>query len=97
MNISFPSHNTPVALPTASTAPSAAAGKSREVPSGFTVTEAHVSDLDATEVVPDSALRRDDPLGRLVSAAFSLPPPPMPAFPDADDPPIPPGLAEVRV
>ena len=28
--------------------------------------------------VPDSALRRDDDLGKLISAAFSLPPPPMP-------------------
>ena len=30
--------------------------------------------------VPDSALTRDDELGRLVSAAFSLPPPAMPEF-----------------
>ena len=30
--------------------------------------------------VPDTALLRDDALGRIVSAAFSLPPPPMPAF-----------------
>lgn len=28
--------------------------------------------------VPDSALSRDDDLGRLVSAAFNLPPPPFP-------------------
>ena len=97
MNISFPSLNTPTTIPAASTPPSGGAPKPREAASGFTVTEAHVPDLDATEIVPDSALRRDDPLGRLVSAAFSLPPPPMPAFPDAGDPPIPPGLAEVRV
>lgn len=32
--------------------------------------------------VPDEALSRDDALGRLVNAAFSLPPPPMPAFTD---------------
>ena len=30
--------------------------------------------------VPAEALVRDDDLGRLVSAAFNLPPPPMPAF-----------------
>lgn len=30
--------------------------------------------------VPDAALSRDDELGRLVSAAFNLPTPPMPEF-----------------
>ena len=30
--------------------------------------------------VPDAALGRDDALGKLVNAAFSLPPPPMPTF-----------------
>jgi len=30
--------------------------------------------------VPDTALLRDDALGKLVSAAFNLPPPPMPSF-----------------
>ena len=30
--------------------------------------------------IPDVALSRDDALGRLVGAAFNLPPPPMPAF-----------------
>jgi len=30
--------------------------------------------------VPDSALSRDDALGRLVAAAFNFPPPPMPVF-----------------
>lgn len=35
------------------------------------------------EEIPDSALRRDDDLGKLFSAAFTLPPPPMPAFGDA--------------
>lgn len=30
--------------------------------------------------VPDTALQRDDALGKFVSAVFSLPPPPMPAF-----------------
>ena len=32
--------------------------------------------------VPDVALSRDDAIGRLVTAAFNLPPPPMPAFAD---------------
>lgn len=30
--------------------------------------------------VPDSALARDDALGKLMQTAFNLPPPPMPAF-----------------
>ena len=32
--------------------------------------------------VPESALTRDDDLGRLVDRAFSFPPPPMPEFID---------------
>ena len=32
--------------------------------------------------VPDAALSRDDAIGKLVNAAFNLPPPPMPAFSD---------------
>lgn len=34
--------------------------------------------------VPESALKRDDELGRLVSRAFNLPPPPMPDFAQLD-------------
>jgi len=30
--------------------------------------------------IPESELSRDDDLGKLVSAAFNLPPPPMPDF-----------------
>lgn len=30
--------------------------------------------------VPDAELTRDDDLGKLMKAAFNLPPPPMPAF-----------------
>ena len=30
--------------------------------------------------IPDTALQRDDALGKLVSAAFNFPPPPMPVF-----------------
>ena len=32
--------------------------------------------------VPEAELKRDDALGNLVNSAFSLPPPPMPAFAD---------------
>ena len=32
--------------------------------------------------VPDAALSRDDALGKLVLAAFNMPPPPMPTFAD---------------
>ena len=32
--------------------------------------------------VPESALRRDDEIGKLVSTAFNLAPPPMPDFAD---------------
>ena len=42
-----------------------------------------LSDLPSAEPVADvpaSALTRDDDLGKLVGAAFNLPPPPMPAF-----------------
>ena len=48
------------------------------------ITEARADALEgagAVEEVPASALRRDDALGRLLSAAFALPAPPMPAFP----------------
>ena len=48
--------------------------------------EVKASQLDALEKseplaeVPDAALSRDDELGKLVSTAFNLPPPPMPNF-----------------
>jgi len=34
----------------------------------------------AAATMPDDVLSRDDALGRLVSAAFNLPPPPAPPF-----------------
>lgn len=43
---------------------------------GLTVSEG--MNASAVESVPDSALDRDDLLGRLVNAAFNLPPPPIP-------------------
>ena len=39
-----------------------------------------VKDSEPVSEVPESALMRDDELGKLVSAAFSLPAPPMPSF-----------------
>ena len=44
---------------------------------GLTISEG--LEPDAVESIPDSALDRNDPLGRPVGAAFNLPAPPMPA------------------
>lgn len=47
----------------------------------FTITKAAASPEDVeAATIPESALSRDDDLGKLVSAAFNLPPPPMPNF-----------------
>ena len=81
MDISFTPNRTAV-HPPAGTGPSApaAAARSADCPA-LVVTDARADALDATEAVPESALRRDDALGRLFSAAFAFPAPPMPAFP----------------
>ena len=84
MDISVNKHPLPLTTPTPLGSQSAA-----EVSKGLSrpdliITEAQpnpLSRLDAAEPVPDSALQRDDPLGKLLSTAFNLPPPPMPAFP----------------
>lgn len=81
MDISFNPRSTPVAPPPATPRTDAASAKEAGRPA-LTVTSARVSGDESVEAVPDSALRRDDALGRLFSAAFSLPPPPMPAFPE---------------
>ena len=48
---------------------------------GLTVTQAPAAPEDiAAAGIPESALTRDDDLGRLVSSAFALPAPPMPDF-----------------
>ncbi len=39
-----------------------------------------VSGGEPVAEIPNDAISRDDALGKLVSSAFSLPPPPMPAF-----------------
>jgi hypothetical protein len=41
---------------------------------------ASIASGEPVDTVPDAALRRDDALGKLVSAAFCLPAPPMPDF-----------------
>lgn len=41
-----------------------------------------VSSVEPVFDVPDSALSRDDALGKLVTAAFNFQPPPMPSFTD---------------
>ena len=48
-----------------------------------TFTQCQPSGIASSEPVadvPDAALDRDDALGKLMSAAFNLPPPPMPSF-----------------
>ncbi len=59
-------------------------GAGRETKGAVTITNAPIGISSAEPVidVPDSALSRDDALGKLVSAAFNLQPPPMPAFTD---------------
>lgn len=41
-----------------------------------------LSSAEPTAEITADALSRDDDLGKLVNAAFSLPAPPMPAFPE---------------
>ena len=81
MDISFNPRSTPVTAPAETPHADAASAQEAGRPA-LTVSEARVSGAEALETVPESALRRDDALGRLFSAAFSLPPPPMPAFPE---------------
>ncbi len=56
--------------------------KKTEVSSrGLTITEGTASAEDVQAAgIPEAALSRDDALGKLMSQAFSLPPPPMPNF-----------------
>ncbi len=50
-------------------------------PTPLTVTEQTATPEDiAAAAISDAALTRDDALGKLVSSAFALPPPPMPNF-----------------
>ena len=80
INSRHPSVTDPATLQGASPAEAA---KEKSKPA-LVITEARadsVSGLDATEEIPDAELRRDDALGKLFSAVFTLPAPPMPAFP----------------
>ena len=84
MDISINSRHPSVTDPaTLKTAPAAEAAKGPDRPA-LVVTEARsdsISGLDAAEEISDAALRRDDALGKLFSAVFTLPAPPMPVFP----------------
>ena len=84
MDISINSRHPSVTDPaTFQKAPATEAAKGSDRPA-LVVTEARadsVSGLDAAEEVPETALRRDDALGRLMASVFALPAPPMPAFP----------------
>ena len=48
----------------------------------FTSAPTGLASAEPVADVSDAALNRDDALGKLVSSAFNLPPPPMPAFAD---------------
>ena len=81
MNIDF--NNTSIQRTANTAAPQATAplekGQPKTAPGGVTFTRAAADpEALAAAEIPDSALDRDDALGRLVSAAFNLPPPPFP-------------------
>ena len=84
MDISINSRHPSVTDPaTLRNAPATEAAKQPDRPA-LVITEARadaISGLDAAEEIPDAALRRDDALGRLLASVFTLPAPPMPAFP----------------
>ncbi len=80
INSRHPSVTDPATLPGASPAEAA---KEKNKPA-LVITEARadaLSGMAATEDVPEAELRRDDALGKLFSAVFTLPAPPMPVFP----------------
>ena len=84
MNIDFNNIANPAAAPIAPTAPQAApaAPSAPAVASDLTITQARPTPEDLTvSTLPADALSRTDDLGLLVSSAFTLPAPPMPAFP----------------
>ena len=84
MDVSFNTNRTSVQNTAAIPHPAAgdtAAAKGASRPA-LVVTDARIDATEATEAVPETELRRDDALGKLFSAAFTLPAPPMPAFPE---------------
>ena len=59
------------------------AGRGRHDKVTFTRTQpSSIASSEPVTVVPDAALDRNDELGKLMNAAFNLPPPPMPSFSD---------------
>ena len=84
MDISINNRPTTIADPATLQAQAPAETAKSQSRPALVITEARADALsgpDATEEVPASALLRDAPLGKPLSAAFSLPAPPMPAFP----------------
>ena len=62
-------------------AEAAKAGTKQAAPAGFSVTNAAAAPEDAAAAeISEASLTRNDPLGKLVGAAFSMPAPPMPQF-----------------
>lgn len=55
--------------------------ETRSAKPDLTITNAAVAlgEVESAEI-PETALARDDGLGRLITGAFNLPPPPMPHF-----------------
>lgn len=80
VNLNNITANTTIATQAAMAAADADKAKASELGSydlTITLAETAAEDIKAAEI-PECALRRDDDLGKLVSAAFSLAPPPFP-------------------
>jgi len=80
MNVSF--HTPPISVPPAGAgaAPSVPVSAGSKPPSDVSFSEAAagLGEIDAADDVPESALKRDDDLGRLFDGAWNLQPPPPP-------------------
>ena len=85
MNINFDNHVSPAIVANRQpvqgpTTAHVAGGEASSVHS-LTITNATAGPEEiAAAKVPEEALGRDDPLGKLLNMAFNLPPPPMPPF-----------------
>lgn len=82
MNISFDNIRTNTTMAAQGVQTSLEAAKANETNLDaydltISLADAAIEDIKAAGL-PKDALRRDDDLGKLVSAAFSLPPPPFP-------------------
>lgn len=83
MNVNFNNIHTTNTMATQSLATVAEAAKDKATNTDsyeFTVSlaESAIEDIQASSI-PENTFKRDDDLGKLVSAAFSLAPPPFPA------------------